>query len=240
MSWKATGVPGSLGPKSERFTQVKSPLASRHRATRARPLVVSRSGTVRQVRPPPGPRRILPAWGAGRVSTGITPRTGRRDLHTDGSTRRANPKRRGERRQLGTGGRPRLHRVPRHSSGSSASKPASSATFRRAGEAALTRNATPASLAARRARTTAARPAASTNVKQRASTTTNAGRAPRASSTHSRNDAELCWVEAAHQGDGRLSAALPGLDIEGPDVPGHRVLRQMTPLARASPCRPLS
>jgi hypothetical protein len=83
--------------------------------------------------------------------------------------------------------------VPRHSLANRAWKPASSATCRRAGEASLTRNATPASLAARRARTKAATPAASTNVKPRASTTTNAARAPRASSTHSRNDAELCW-----------------------------------------------
>jgi hypothetical protein len=66
-------VPGTsasrrgLGDGTERamlFTQVKSPLASRHRATKARPL----GGHVRQVRPPPGSHARSPRLGAGRVS----------------------------------------------------------------------------------------------------------------------------------------------------------------------------
>ena len=86
------------------ITQVKSRSPHDTELLGGRPFVVSRSGTVRQVRPIPAPRHF-----------------------------------------------PRLEagpRLPRHSSGSSALKPVSSAACRKAGEALLTRNATPASVTA--------------------------------------------------------------------------------------------
>jgi hypothetical protein len=128
----------------------------RHGATRERPLVVSRSGTIRQLRTPPGSQAI-PRLGAGpRLGRGVTP--GRADAisirslsgRSIRSAQPVEPTRGAGARDAswGTGVRPRLPRVERHSSGNRAWKPASSATCRRAGEASLTRNATPASLAA--------------------------------------------------------------------------------------------
>jgi hypothetical protein len=91
------------------FTQVKSPLVSRHGATRARPLVVSRSGTVRQVRPPPGSQAI-PRLGAGRVSAEGTP--GRADAISMRSAQPAEPTRGAGASDAswGTGAHPRFPR----------------------------------------------------------------------------------------------------------------------------------
>jgi hypothetical protein len=103
---------------------------------------------------PPGPTAVWPPGGLSpsggrtRLGRGITP--GRADAISTRTAQPAEPTRGAGARDAswGTGGRSRLPRVPPHSSGNRAWKPASSATFRRAGEASLTRNATPASLAA--------------------------------------------------------------------------------------------
>jgi hypothetical protein len=46
----------------------------------------------------PAPRRVLPVWGPDASRQRDNARTGRRDLYTDGSTRRADPRSRDERR----------------------------------------------------------------------------------------------------------------------------------------------